>query len=257
MGETATGAHAVNLNDLLAHYGRVMPAGAVRDVDRAVRSFGARHLRDMAKPPLGPGDAAPDVWLVDKGASIDGSWASDGSVSGGKPALLSTLLASGPVVLKFYRGRWCPYCTLELRAWQRSLERLDRLGARFIAVSPQKRTETESTRLRDGLTMPLVRDPDNNIARQFGIAYTLLAEERRLMRSMGTDLAAVNGPDEARNGGAWTLALPALYVIGQDGRIAYRFVDADYRNRAEPEAVMAAIAALGLSRRVPAPGSSG
>lgn len=210
----------MNLKDLLSHYGRVMPAGVEREVDRAIRAFGERHLREMTAQPLGRGDSAPDVTLSDLGR-------------------LSSLLSVGPVVLKFYLGRWCPYCTLELRAWQRSLEALEGLGARLLAISPQDPAETESTRRRDRLTMPLISDRDNAVARRFGIAYPLCAEEQGLMLSVGVDLAVVN-----RGASGWSLPLPALYVIGRDRRIAYSFVAADYRHRAEPEEVMAAICAL-------------
>lgn len=210
----------MNLKDLLSHYGRVMPAGVERDVDRAIRAFGERHVREMSAQPLGRGDLAPDVALPGAGT-------------------LSSVISAGPLVLKFYRGRWCPYCTLELRAWQRSLERLEALGVRFLAISPQDPAQTESTRRRDGLTMPLISDGDNAVAKRFGIAYPLSAEEQRLMRSVGVDLALIN-----RAAGGWSLPLPALYVIGRDRRIAYSFVNGDYCNRAEPEDVIAAIRTL-------------
>lgn len=234
----------MNLNDLLTHYGRNMAAGATRDIDHAIRALGESHRRAMAVPPLRQGDTAPDVLLYDGGAPS------------AVPRRLSSLLASGPVVLKFYRGRWCPYCTLELRAWQRSLDSLAGFVGQLVAVSPQSRAETELTRLRDGLTMTLSRDPGNDMARQFGIAYDLLAQERELMRSLGIDLSVINEPNLAGHGGGWWLALPALYVVGQDRRIAFSFVDVDYRNRAEPGDVIAALGALGPARRLTRPGQA-
>jgi peroxiredoxin len=242
MSQATIGASAVNLNDLLSHYGRVTATGAMREVDRAIRAFSEGHMREMPTPPLGPGDIAPDVLLSDEGATA------------AAPKTLSSLLASGPVVLKFYRGRWCPYCTLELRAWQRELDRLAALHGRLVAISPQCRAETESTRQRDELTMMLASDPGNEIARQFGIAYDVRLAEQQLMQTLGVDLAVINEPASGSLGGGWSLALPALYVIGQDRRIAFSFVAADYRSRAEPGDVIAVVAALDASGRLNRPG---
>lgn len=266
----------MKLNDLLAHYGRVASASTFRDGDEAVRLFGLHHLSGNAESPLTNGDRAPDIWLRAR-LSSDGAGAIPAlpALPAGPPVRLASLVLAGPVVLKFFRGRWCPYCTLELRAWQRNLERLRRLGAQIFAISPQSQDETRSTRLRDGLTLPTISDPCNTVARQFGIAYELVEEERRLMRSMGIDLARVNAwhdpsdfdaglPGDAQDADlpgtcdGWSLALPALYVIDGMGRIVYSFVDADHRNRAEPDNVLAAIAGLrsGFSRPAPVPGSS-
>gem|GEM_PF-326567 len=259
----------MKLNDLLAHYGRVASASAFRDGDQAVRLFGLHHLSGNPESPLTTGDRAPDLWLRARPSS-DGADA----IPAGPAVRLASLLTAGPVVLKFFRGRWCPYCTLELRAWQRNLGRLRRLGAQIFAISPQSQDETRSTRLRDGLTLPMISDPCNTVARQFRIAYELVAEERWLMRSMGIDLARVNAwhdpsdfdaglPGDVEDADlpgscdGWSLALPALYVIDSTGRIVYSFVDTDHRNRAEPDNVLAAIAGLrpGFSRPAPVPGS--
>jgi peroxiredoxin len=243
------GQFAVNLNELLSHYRRTMPDRAMRQMEHAIRTIGVRRLRDMDRA-LRVGDAAPDVMLK----CVADTDASDADASRGSPAVrLADLLEQGPVVLKFYRGRWCPYCTLELRAWQRSLARLDRLDGQMIAVSPQNREQTRLTRRRDGLTMGLVSDAGNHIARQFGVAYDLLADECRLLQALGVDLGAVNSPAPDCNGGPWSLPVPALYLIARGGRIAYRFVDVDFRNRAEPQAVLDALSGL----EAPAAGRAG
>lgn len=169
------------------------------------------------------GDTAPDVLLPDACA---------GSVR------LSDRLRDGPVVLAFYRGRWCSFCTLELRAWQRVLPDLRALGAQLIAVSPQDEHETALMRERDRLELQMVSDPGNGIARRFGIANEIAPELRQAYAEAGMARPACG------SGMDWSLPLPAVYLIGTDGRIAWSHVDADWRRRAEPAEVVARLAAL-------------
>ena len=233
MGSVNIGAEAVNLNDLLSHYKRMTSAGASKDVEQLIRLFGERHLQMMSGRIVREGQVAPNVVMR---VGPDGMTAD-----------LDTMSRSGPIVLKFYRGRWCPYCTLELRAYQRSVDRVNQLGGRVIALSPQSEEETDLTRLRDQLTMTMVTDRDNAIAREFGLAYELDADEQRMMASLGVDLPRINGHAGDGDPAGWSLALPALYVIGPGRRVAFSFVDPDYRRRAEPDDVVSAVATLATS----------
>lgn len=169
------------------------------------------------------GAPAPDAPMPD---------APDPSVS------LLDLARAGPLVVKFYRGRWCPYCTLDLRAWHRALPELRALGARFVAVTPQSEAEIDLQRERDGLEVHVVSDATHRLARAFGIAYEVDDGVRSVYASRGLDLSALSAS------GDWTLPLPACFVIGRDGRIAWSHVDTDYTRRAEPADVLAALAGL-------------
>jgi peroxiredoxin len=151
---------------------------------------------------------------------------------------LSDLLCDGPLVLKFYRGRWCPYCTLDLRAWQRALPDLRALGAGLLTVSPQTETEVALSRERDRLGFQIVTDSGNAIARAFGVAYEVVPPIRRLYESADIHLDRVN------DAAAWTLPLPAVFLIGTDRRIRWSHVEPDYRRRAEPGDVLARVAAM-------------
>lgn len=216
----------VNLNDLLTHYRRVSSTDANQDVESLIRLFGERHMQRMSGGILKVGQQAPDVAVT----TLDGS------------RNLSDLVRTGPVVLKFYRGRWCPYCTLELRAYERAAARIVAAGGRVIALSPQSSEETERTRARDHLTIDLVTDDGNRIANRFGLAYQLDAEEQQLMRHLEVDLPSINAHDG--HPADWSLALPALYLIGPDRRIEFAFVDPDYRKRGEPDDVVALVERL-------------
>lgn len=155
-----------------------------------------------------------------------------------RPVRLSTLWAQGPLVLVFYRGGWCPYCNLELRAWQQQLTDLQRLGAQLVAVSPQTPDNTLTTAEKNELAFPVLSDSALEAATGFGVAFEMPPELIELYSRVGHDLPVLNG------NGRWVLPVPATYVIDVNGRISFAHVEADYRRRAEPHGVLAAVAKL-------------
>lgn len=148
---------------------------------------------------------------------------------------LSDLWQKETLVVVFYRGGWCPYCNLELRAWQTYLESLKQLGAGLIAISPQTADNSLSTAEKNQLKFTVLSDTNLEAAKAFGIAFEMPENLIDLYKSLGNDLSVVNG------NGRWVLPLPATYVIGRDGKIIYAHVEADYRVRAEPADVLARI----------------
>jgi peroxiredoxin len=153
-----------------------------------------------------------------------------------QPVRLSALWQAGPLVLIFYRGGWCPYCNLELRAWQQHLPALEHLGAQLVAVSPQTPDNSLSTAEKNELAFPVLSDSALNAATAFGIVFELSAELIELYSRVGNDLPVLNG------NGRWVLPLPATYVIDRDGRVVYAHIEADYRERAEPSDVLVVVA---------------
>lgn len=151
----------------------------------------------------------------------------------GDPVRLSDLWSNGPVIIVFYRGGWCPYCNLELQMWQKLLPEVDKRGARLVAISPQTPDNSLSTQEKNELRFDVLSDSTLQASRGFGIAFDLPPELVDLYASVGHDLPTTNG------NGLWTLPVPASYVIGNDGVIAFAHVDVDYRNRAEPTEVLA------------------
>ncbi len=169
---------------------------------------------------LGVGDLAPDVSLPN---------------AVGKAVRLQDLWQRGPLVLIFYRGGWCPYCNLELRAWQQQLSSLEAQGASLVAVSPQTPDNSLTTAEKNTLAYPVLSDSFLAAAEAFGIAFTLHPELVDLYTTFGNDLPELNG------NGKWVLPLPATYVIDREGRIVFAHIDADYRERAEPADVLSAL----------------
>ncbi|MBO0803467.1 MAG: AhpC/TSA family protein [Nocardiopsaceae bacterium] len=156
----------------------------------------------------------------------------------GDEVTLDALVAEGPVVLTFYRGAWCPYCNLALRALQRHHDAIRERGARLVAVSPQVPDESLSLIEKHDLPFDVLSDIGSDVAKQYGIAFDLSDELAALYDRWGFDLQRVNA------GHARTLPLPATYVIDKDGVIRWAFIDTDYTHRAEPADILAALDAL-------------
>lgn len=167
------------------------------------------------------GDQAPDFKLVN---------------AAGEPVWLSEYLKKGPVILTWYRGGWCPYCNLTLRALQEELPAFKALGAHLIALTPELPDQSLSTAEKHGLEFEVLSDIDSRVAKEYGLVYTLTDEVAKLYDGK-FDLKTYNGNNSHE------LPLAATYIIDPDGSIVYAFLDADYRNRAEPADIRAALQA--------------
>ena len=155
----------------------------------------------------------------------------------------AALLAKGPVVIVFYRGAWCPYCNLYLHAWQRYLPSLAERGATLVAISGEPPDRTAAVAQKTEATFTVLSDPGYQVSRQFGVVYQVPKGVADLMQSRGLDMKAYYGTGKAE------LPLSATYLVGRDGKIAYAFLDADYKKRAEPADVLAALERLEQARR--------
>jgi len=144
---------------------------------------------------------------------------------------------TGPLVIKFFRGRWCPYCVTELEAWRDLYGRVREQGAVMVAIGPQNQRQSDFMVGQHGLPFPVLTDANNEVAEKFGLVYTVPEYHRAYFLSILVNIPFVNG--EA----SWRLPLPATYVIGKDRRVLFAEAHADFRVRPEPEDVLAEIAA--------------
>ena len=156
---------------------------------------------------------------------------------------LMTLLRTGPVVIGFYRGEWCPFYNLELRALQQALPEINKLSAHLIAISPEKPGNEIVLTEKNKLTFPVLSDFRNAVARQFGIVFRVGDEVQDLSRNVfRNDLALRNGEDSCE------LPVPATFVIAGRGIVRFAHVNVDYMTgRVEPEEVIAALEAIARS----------
>ncbi|AUB44906.1 Peroxiredoxin (plasmid) [Nostoc flagelliforme CCNUN1] len=152
---------------------------------------------------------------------------------------LKQLLAAGPVVISFFRGTWCRFCNLELKALQDVLPEIQALGASLVAISPQiPDYYSMSTAQDSSLDFEVLSDVGNQVARNFGIVYQVPESLRPIMQGLGADLLAANGDE------TFELPIPATYVIAPDGTVAYAFVEPDFTKRVEPTQIIAVLLEL-------------
>ncbi len=172
---------------------------------------------------LVPGSLTPDFELPDQL---------------GRAVRSSDLRVKGPLVISFYRGGWCPYCNLELRALQDYLPQITEVGATLIAISPQVPDESLSTVEKNKLSFPVLSDVGNVVARQFGLVFILSAHLRPLYAQFGIDLQQSNGND------TFELPVAGTFIIDSEGIIESAYVNADYKQRMEPAQILERLAEL-------------
>jgi peroxiredoxin len=196
------------------------PITAISDAADILRAMGVCERAKRA------GDMAPDVSL---------------RYASGAPVKLPDLWQSGPLVVIFYRGGWCSYCNLQLHAWQQHAGELKRLGAALVAISPQTPDHSLDTIESNALAYTVLSDSSLDAANGFGIAFTLPPELIDLYASAGTDIPVLNGNAQ------WVLPIPATYVIDRTGKIRFAHVEMDYRERIDPQSVIAIVEDAGRS----------
>ena len=174
----------------------------------------------IAEQALGVGDQFPDAELSD---------------AHGKSIQFGELLRKGPTIINFYRGEWCPYCNLEMNAFQRVLPEIKSKGAQMVAISPQTPDKSLTVEQKHNLEFAVLSDVGNKLAQDLGLVFNLPEALKTAYTNFGFPLPDYNGDD------SWTLPMPAAYVVDASGRITYAFVDADYSLRAEPQEVLDSI----------------
>lgn len=207
---------ADRLDELRAAYAAHSPDAVRRIMQRSDAQLAASGLIDRA---LQAGDIARGFALPDAQGGV---------------VRLARRLRSGPVILTFHRGAWCPYCKATLRAYQALAGTIAAAGVGVIALSgtPPVACEDSGTPGLDMLT-----DTGCKTAQAYGIAFDLPEALRPHYTAQGY-------PVPVGDGVAWRLPIPATYVIAPSGVIVFAFLDTDYRRRLEPrDALAAALAA--------------
>jgi peroxiredoxin len=209
----------MSLKEQLAQY----RAGWRKRVPADRQAIMERHIEQLrtgviARTMLKVGDRAPVITLRNaKGEIVD----------------VGALRKQGPVIVTFYRGGWCPYCNLELKAFQEILPEIKAAGASLVAISPEKPDDTLSTAEKNALAFEVLSDVGQKVGRAFGLVYQFTDDLRSAYGGFGHDIPAHNGAP-----GEWALPVSATYVIDRDGTIIYAYTDVDYRDRADPRDVL-------------------
>ena len=179
---------------------------------------------DAAKSAVGVGSLMPAFTLKD---------------SLGNKVSSKALLGKGSLVVVFYRGAWCPFCNTYLRTLQKNISRFKENGGTLVAISAENPDLGMAVAKKNELTFTVLSDPDLATARKFGLVYQLPTDTDEKYKSRGLDVAKNNGMDKPE------LPVSATYVVSSKGEIVFAHIDADYKKRAESDAIVAALAKIG------------
>jgi peroxiredoxin len=182
--------------------------------------------------------------LIDSGAA-DGALKADDRIpefllpnAEGQLVSSAQLLANGPLVLSFYRGMWCPYCSEELNALANAAPRLKAAGATVAAITPEIGGMALKTKKERNLQFEVLCDVDNGVAMEFGLMFRLPEDIQKDYLKFNVNMPKIYG----NNG--WMIPIPATYVVNPDGVIIYAYVNPDYRERCDPESLVDIVAGL-------------
>ena len=203
------------IDEFIAEGASWLPTDLLRDL---LRPIGQLIISDAARKALKEGAQAPDFTLP---------------AARGLAVRFSDLLSQGPVVIAFYRGQWCPYCHLALRAYQRALPQLQSWGVSLVAISPQTPDHSRALAKKLELTFTLLSDVGNQVARQFGLVFTIDKAVRGSHQRVGANLPAFNDND------SWELPMAGTFLVDQSGTVRLAFVDPDFTRRLDPSVIIA------------------
>jgi peroxiredoxin len=156
---------------------------------------------DIAERALLPGDTAPEFELPDQS---------------GTPLRSHDLITRGPLVICFFRGRWCPFCVGQMEAMNAIYAGIEELGASLVGISPQTVHQSFLMADQHKLRFPLLSDAGNQVARQYRLVYRVPDYQQEIYRRVFINLPFVNGDD------SWELPIPATYILGASKNLHHR-----------------------------------
>jgi peroxiredoxin len=211
---------ATELDAKFAEFHAAAPAELAGPVKKSMGEFISSYNLDDA---IKVGDKLPEFRL--EGAS-------------GDTVDSKELLAHGPILVTFYRGNWCPYCNITLRAYQQHLDTFKAKGVTFVAISPELPDQTLTMTEKNELKFPVLTDVGNKLAKKLGILWAQPDYMRPVFAAVDVDLKARNGDDSL------AVPLPAFLLVDKSGIVRNTFIDPDFTHRLEPTTALEWINAL-------------
>jgi len=142
------------------------------------------------------------------------------------------LFAEGPVVLSFYRGVWCPFCSAELEALHEDEPAIRAAGGKLVAISPEAGGLPLKVKRERGFRFEILGDLDNGLALRCGLVFRISNDLIRVFLANGVDFPLFYGND------SWFLPMPATYIVRRGGSIAHAYVNPEFRERLDPRDIV-------------------
>ncbi len=177
---------------------------------------------------------------LSKNAISEGAKLAEGELTSikGEKINISKFIGNQPLVISFYRGGWCPYCNLELKALQAALPSIKELGANLIAITPETPDNSLTTKEKNELEFEVLSDLSNTYAKTLGLVFQMPEELKALYHQFGINVDQHNGDNN------YELPIPATFVIDKSGKIVLSYIKEDYTKRLDPEDVIACLKSL-------------
>lgn len=193
-----------------------------------VLSDGIKELKtdNLASNALRSGDEIPDIQLT--------------LTKNGEKRSLRAFMKNDFLILNFYRGGWCPYCNLELRAYEELMKQFEQASANIISISTELPDFTMSTSVRNKLSHPILTDLNAELSKEIGIAFKLNKDLQREYANFGINLSELHGNDKNE------LLVPAIFIIDRNMKIVWSHIEENYMIRAEPSEVLKELQKLKL-----------
>jgi len=208
----------MNLKDELGAFAKQMSENAPAEVLQTMGAeIGKLAESGVMNTALKVGDKVPNFELQDSAGNI---------------VSLNSLTKKGAVVISFNRGNWCPFCNIEFKHLQNNISEIKNAGANLVVISPQLPEKSAEIISQNGFDYPILFDKGNEVAKQFGIAFTLAEPLRPIHKAFNMDIPAHNGDE------SFGLPVPATYVIDQEGKITFASINPNWMERADPKEVL-------------------
>ena len=218
----------------LTHNKDLKMSRLIDEINNYKENFKGRVPQDLQEIMLKATGTLKDT-KISKNALQIGDTAKDFTLRNANNELVSLdeqLKENDFVVVNFYRGQWCPYCNLELKALQEINDELKGLNTKLIAISPQTPDASLSTKEKNELTYEVLSDTHNLVAKDYGLVFSLAEELRPIYENFGIDIVGLNDED------SFELPMPATFVFNKNKEVLYSFVDEDYTKRCEPQTIL-------------------
>lgn len=208
-------------------------AGCVTASDKEADNSSTEPLPVVDPVEFGIDTAAGLPHGLSIGTKAPGFAASD---QNGKQFDLYSELKESPMVVMFYRGKWCPHCTRHMSNLNDSILHIFNTGAKIVAITPELKPNAQDFSQMTNTEFPILSDPGNNIMKAFDVSFTVTSDyQNKIESNMGTSIAGNNGQSEAR------LPVPATYIIDNSGTIRYVHFDYNYRKRPTVKEIVDAV----------------
>lgn len=148
----------------------------------------------------------------------------------GRQVILKSLINQKPTVLVFYRGGWCPYCSLQLSALVKIEKEILDLGFQIVAISPDDYQNLKSTESKDSIVYTLLSDPNGKFIQQVGIAYKTPIMLKGFIATKGQ-----------KGETSEIMPVPSVLVVDEKGKILFEYINPNYKERISGEMLMAVL----------------